>query len=987
MSSHSFSKRALSLAVLLLVFAMPALAQIQSGNVYGTILGAGDNSPLPGVTVTLTGAGAPQVQATDAQGKFRFLGLSPGSYAVKAELEGFSPLEQPNITVNIGRNSNLEMKLQPAFTGIIVVDGGPAEVPLLDSSKLSRSQTVTLADLAKIPSARDPWAVLQSTPGVLTDRINVGGNESGQQSLYAGPGSTCDQSVWSMDGMVITDMSALGSSPTYYDFESFEEMQVTTGGSDASMASGGVTLNMVTKRGTNQWRGSGRYYVDDKNTQGNLSLNRSDLGQAGPWNNDHAQTTFKQGNRIDKNQEMGAELGGPIVQNRLWAWGSYSRQNIDLLTISDFSDKTTLKSWNGKLNAQVTPTNSATAFAFNGDKIKSGRNAGPLRPQETTWNQSGFGPTPTGYKAEDTQILGNDFYVTGMYSVVNGGFQLVPQGGATLAYRDANQVWHNSYLLNQIERPQKQAKLDASNFFNSGQLAHELKYGAAYRTAEQSSLLTWPGGGLELGLGGGPDLLILARESRPKIEADYGSAYLQDTFSAGNLTANVGLRYDRQGGRNLASTAAANPVLPDLLPAANYAGQDAGFTWKTFAPRLGMTYSLGAEKKTLLRASYSRFADQLGTATTGFLNPLGGTAYRYFLTSNNGGPALNPGDLGPEIAPPSGNVNPFTLQPLQSNAVNPRLNAPLTDELLLGAEHALLPDFVVGLNLSYRKTHDILEAERLVFDTANPYDPAYLGSVGREHQRSDYVEADPITVTAPDGHTYTVHYYELRPGVSTRNGFLLRNGDREQEFKGASLTFDKRLSNRWMMRGNVSWQDWKWRIPNHENQDPTDTIGGGIVDGTQVLQGSGTASGPKGNVFINSKWSYSLNGLYQIAPDHPWGFNLAANLTGRQGYPVRYVARVNRATIADNGGSGIDIPVDASPDAFRYPDIHVVDLRVEKELRFSDVGLTLGVDLFNAFNESYVLQRQGVLGRSNSDHVLETLSPRVFRLGARLSIR
>ena len=987
MSSHSFSKRALSLAVLLLTVAMPALAQVQSGNIYGTVTGTGDHSPLPGVTVTLTGAGAPQIQATDAQGKFRFLGLSPGSYAVTAELEGFSPVEKTDVPVNLGRNTNLEMSIQPAIQGEVVnVVGDRHVVPLIDPRSPGPGQTVTLTDLEKVPTARDPWAVLQSTPGVMTDRMNVGGNESGQQALYVGPGSTCDQAVWSMDGMVITDMSALGSSPAYYDFDSFEEMQVTTGGSDAGTATGGVVLNMVTKRGTNEWRGSGRYYVDDKNTQGKLNLSHSELGQTGPWNNDHPQTSFKQGNRIDKNQEAGAELGGPIVRDRLWAWGSYSRQTIDLLTLNDFSDKTTLKDWNGKLNAQISPSNSATAFAFNGDKIKIGRNAGPLRPQETTWNQSAFGATPTGYKGEDTQILGNDFFVTGMYSVVNGGFQLVPEGGAALAYRDADQVWHNSYLLNQIERPQKQAKLDASNFFNSGALSHELKYGAAYRTAEQSSIFTWPGGGLELALGNGVDLLALVREARPKIETNYGSAYLQDTLAAGNLTANLGLRYDRQGGKNLASTAAANPVLPELLPSVSYAGQDAGFTWKTLTPRLGMTYSLGAEKKTLLRASYSRFADQLGTATAGFLNPLAATSYRYFLSSNNGGPVLRPGDLGPEIAPPSGNVNPITLQPLQSNAVSSHLNAPVTDEVLLGAEHALLADFVVGLNLTYRKSHNLLEAERLVFDTDNPYDAAYLGSVGREHQRSDYVEADPITVTAPDGHTYTVHYFELRPGVSTRNGFLLRNGDRSQEFKGASLTFDKRLSNRWMMRGNVSWQDWKWQIPDRENQDPTDTIGGGIVDGTQVLQGSGTASGPKGNVFINSKWSYSLNGMVQIAPARPWGFNVAANLTGRQGYPLRYATRVFRTTVAD-GANGIDVPVDSSPDAFRYPDVHVVNLRAEKEFTFREVGLSLGLDLFNALNESYVLQRQGVLGRGNSDHVLEVLSPRVFRLGARVTLR
>ncbi len=428
-------------------------------------------------------------------------------------------------------------------------------------------------------------------------------------------------------------------------------------------------------------------------------------------------------------------------------------------------------------------------------------------------------------------------------------------------------------------------------------------------------------------------------------------------------------------------------MFPELLPEVHYAGQDAGFTWTTFTPRVGLTYALGAERKTLLRASYSRFADQLGNGTAGFLNPLAGASYRYFLSNNNGGATLDPGDLGPEIAPPSGNVNPITLQPLQSSAVSANLSAPITDEVLLGVEHALLPDFVVGLNVTYRKTHGILDAVRLVFDTDNPYDPAFLGSVGRPSQRSDYVEADPITVTAPDGSTHTVRYFELRPGLSTRNGFLLTNGDREQEFKGASVTFDKRLSSRWMLRGNVSYQDWRWRIPSSENEDPTDTVAGGVVDGTEVLQGAGTASGPKGNVFINSKWSYSLSGLYQVAPDHSWGFNLAANVTGRQGYPIRYVERVFRSSVSDNAGGGLDVPVDSSPDAFRYPDVHVVNLRVEKEFSFRDVGLNLGVDVFNALNESYVLQRQGVLERNNSAHVLEVLSPRVFRLGARVTLR
>ena len=72
-----------------------------------------------------------------------------------------------------------------------------------------------------------------------------------------------------MDGIAITDMAALGSTPTYYDFDMFQEMQVTTGGADVTSATPGVQLNMVLKSGSNTPHGSTRIYFENEDLQSN----------------------------------------------------------------------------------------------------------------------------------------------------------------------------------------------------------------------------------------------------------------------------------------------------------------------------------------------------------------------------------------------------------------------------------------------------------------------------------------------------------------------------------------------------------------------------------------------------------------------------------------------------------------------------------------------------------------------------------------------
>ena len=86
-----------------------------------------------------------------------------------------------------------------------------------------------------------------------------------------------------MDGIPITDMAALGSSPTYYDFDMFQEMQVTTGGADVTTVTPGVGMNFVLRSGTNRWRGSARYYFENDGMQSD-NVSTALIGQIASYN-------------------------------------------------------------------------------------------------------------------------------------------------------------------------------------------------------------------------------------------------------------------------------------------------------------------------------------------------------------------------------------------------------------------------------------------------------------------------------------------------------------------------------------------------------------------------------------------------------------------------------------------------------------------------------------------------------------------------------
>lgn len=1000
-----FSWRAAWAALLISMFvALGAFAQGQTGNIFGTVVGR-DGAALPGVTVTLTGVGAPQTTVTDSQGRFRFVNLSPGTYSLQAELAGFGNATRGGVGVSIGRNADVTLTLNPSVAETITVT---AEAPLLDVRRTGTGATVTKVELEQVPTGRDPWVILQQTPGVLMDRINVGGNESGQQSSYVSKGVTADQTAWNVDGVNITDVGALGSSPTYYDFDSFEEMQITTGGTDVRIQTPGAQVNMVTKRGTNDLNGSARYFMTSGEYQSDPEIPTEASGYLAAVN------------EIDNITDYGLEAGGPIIRDRLWLWGAYSQQQIDLFVAQPvgqtrrYADKTELETYNGKLNAQLGQSNSLSIAAMLGNKIKLGRNVGPSRPPETAWNQDSAYTGPTMWKIEDTHVFGNNLYLTGLYSQVQGGFQLIADNGrgcdtiecgidSEPAFLDLTTgSWGRSFLSYYTERPQDQLRLDGSTFFNTGDLSHELKFGFGYRDAEVLSYSAWPGNqylvfyepaGTPGALGG----TAIFRDSRFTYGVQATDLYVGDTIMLGNLTVQAGLRWDNQEGSIQSGTNPANPLVPDLLPAINFNGSSIGsIEWSSISPRIGLTYALGADKRTLLRAAANRYTDQLGGSTVYGASPLGYNYLYYYFSDVNGNRRVENGELclGQDNDPEPCIANGMNLGLLAWYGLDPNdptapvrrwdpdINPPHTDELLFGVEREIVSNFVLGGTFTWRRLDDFVfgrpEKTRGGEDWYTHADYTNVNSSGQPllaNCAAGDVACGPITGG------YSLPYYVLRPGVAPPTYYVITNRpDYHQTYQGLELTGTKRMANRWMMRASLTLQDWKQHAGDEAYWDPTIQRGGSgtctVCDDADVIQGSGTGSGAKGGIYINSKWAYNLTGAYQVPfVEATIGFNV----TGRQGYPIPYAHRVGTS-------EGFKfLLIDENVTEFRHKDIHNLDLRVAKDFRFGGVGATLSVDVFNVMNEQTILQRNTRLNISTRNRITEMQSPRVFRFGARLT--
>jgi hypothetical protein len=935
------------LAVVFCALAVSARAQVFTGRIDVTVLD-GTGAVLPGVTVTASGP-QNQTMVSDAQGEAHFLNLPAGTYEVKAALQGFADYLNRQVPVSAGAVVPLRVTL--GVQGVAEQVQVAAETPVIEPKRQTVSTNVTMQELQNIPSARDPWVVLQTVPGVVLDRVNVGGSESGQQSNYIAKGATTGDNTWYMDGIPVTDMSALGSSPSYYDFDMFQEMQVTTGGADAVQATPGVQMNFVLKSGSNTPHGSARTYYENTNLQAdNLPADLvASLGGASG-----------KGNRMNKYADYGGELGGPLVKDKLWAWGSFGRTDVNIQTLAGVPDKTKLTDVAAKGQAAFSQALRANFTFFSGNKQKDGRGAGPFNPPETTFIQNG--PSKM-YKGEASYVASNSLFLTVRGAHVNGPFTLTPKGGLDngQVFVDSDGVYHNSNSFSSNDRPQVVFNGDG-NWFHG---RHEVRFGGSVRHYTDDNVTRYAGDFLDIELD--PDGTTIAIPIRPYHQINralYSSLYAGDTISMNRLTLNGSLRFDRTTDSAGAVDVPAHPLVPSVLPGVHAAEVKNAIVWNTLSPRVGLAYAVGEARKTVARASYSAFASQLNATTAGNVSTAS-FAYAYYLAvDDNHDFNIQQNELRRFLF--AKNINP--LDPNQPvNRIDPNFSAPRTHEIMLGIDHELMPNFGVSAAYTWR---------RYVNQLWNQLPP--IGATS-----ADYFVDGHLTGTLPDGSPYDVPYYALGEAAAPLGaGTVTSNRDGyHRSFNGVEVSATKRLSQRWMGRFGFSWNRSReyFDDPSKSIVDPTPITADPQVNGGIVTVP--TAGSSKSQIYLTlPTYQFIANGYYQ----GPWGVNFGANFLLRQGYSEMFFSN----------DVGTDDPVYSTKDIvvipgrigdYRLPAVKSLDVRVEKSFKLQRSQLNFEFDVFNLPNSGTVLGRIYDVSSSKFNRVAEIMNPRIARFGVRVT--
>jgi hypothetical protein len=978
-------------------FARPAAAQVTATGTIDVVVQDEAGLGIPGVAVVAQAADSvtKREAVTDGEGRAALVGLAPSAnYTVTAQLTGFVPARTENVLVRSGQTATVPIALKVG--GVTEQVQVTADSPTVDVTNASTGQDITLQLTESLPTGRSYQSYLQLVPGVLPDDPQTAGNPASKSGLnYSDIGGNLGVSsdnLYYFNGINVTDPVS-GTFGANLNTEIIQEQRVLTGGIPAEyVGTPGLISSVITKAGTNRYTGSANYFFQNSNL---VAENKNSSAEEF--------STF----------DAAGTVGGPILQDRAWFFGSYRRvereDDVTTLDTQQLLRSVTNEQNQGYAKGTWAPTASDTAsFTFLNDPtdISGRRDRNLTNARDRARVQGG-----NNYAANYSRIQGNVLFegalnwhegeVTDLSAIRQTSNTVIFRTADTRTLFDEQLGGFGQDLVDQ--RDTKGVRGTAT--WNVGR--HTVKGGLEWSRNNNFRNTTFIGDEVQWsfqpGLTGITGAQVAAgglsnRRFNPNTPSDF-NGLINTINGLPNRAQFYGL-YDVDGNGTISSAelasrlsfTATNP-LGGVLYARNLetaegpqdtrsdglsffaqdqiqfgrftaniglraeqwkhfatTGEDIfTFDWE-FAPRLSLTYDLLGNGRHKLGAFYGRYYDPIRNNMTNFAGTLTGQVVEEQVFLNN----------------------QWVTYRTRGGAVQqdaffaPTTQTPYTDDTTLQYQVDLGRHMSFETAYTNRRTRDVLEDYDLslyALDVAgNP--SGYPGDINATG--SFWLGLDYFGYAANPGSNFVIA--------------TLEGGKRD--YHGVDLIFRKRYSDNWQALVSYTYN----RAKGNTNSDSNADFQGDVLWlDPRAPFAYATQPGSIPHIF-KAAGSYMTKFDVQLGAAYRWNAGSYASKTfldfGRN-LPIQ---------VADayevNGATEHWIASDAIG-SLQNPSWGQLDLRVEYNRRFADrVGTEFFVDIFNVANNQTSIRNQDLVagaGGTAFGQAIRFNDPRRFFLGARLS--
>jgi hypothetical protein len=964
--------RYLLIISLLAGLVLTAQAQEQTGSIKGKVTDT-EGFPLPGAFVYIDSPAMLDIKTyiTSETGLIQFHNLPAGTYRLTVEMPGFKTVNIEDIIIHVGMS--LRYLIEMEITTIEEETTVKIPSPMGDPESPKTSTIIEESLLRRIPVNRDLHDIITMAPGIISEATFFP-----KTSIIHG--STARANLYAADNMILNDAAGMHL-VTNVNFDTIEEIEIITDGipTQVGLVDGGY-INVVSKSGGNDGSGHARIYHTSEGLASSLTSEQEQSSPDSPFP------------ALDKRLwDFSLSFEGPILQDKLWYF-----MNMRLISQSR---STAFIPWTDPLGKEHNPFDWDNSEKFGFIKLSSqfvpflkvsvlfnyvNRNR-PFHDNYLDWNIT----------ADATRNMDHENLFQGVgilnYTVDQNTFidlkagyfydklpLLIQEnviGEPRYVDRGTGHIW-GSGLLNE-KRVKK--KFHVSAYLTRFQenilgASHELKFGGEYVSSsleysawKQNNLTVYynqgdpylfglntsPASSNDVGKGMVSFLIAAELENGyiPKFELQRLSLILQDTATfAQRFTLNFGIRFDR-------NTSSQNSLLKTQsgLEVSRILGEDlimptasvnpyGGFQispwknmiiWNEFSPRLGFVFDVFGDGKSLFKASYSRYTEQLMLDYAFDLNPFRpASMHSFYWYDENMDATVDDGDA---FVPYPEDYRLYDPEFIQYR-IDPDTTSPHTNEITIGLHQEILADFSVQLTYITKNKKDIYENVLYSPDLEMDWYTTELDTEGwwvpfqTIIPGIDSYKDQPVTVYFPSSDAPLLfERFKNVPELS-------------RKYRGFQIAIKKRMSHNWQLMGSVTLSK------------TTGNIGLGYFTSSGATMAADTP-----NSFVNMKQDSRLD------YDRP----LILKLAGTYGFPFEIYMSffymyasgspwARSVTIFPPPQEGTENTVASlpatvyleSPGTRRTDAFENLNIRIEKEFALSrSKNISLLLDIFNVLGK------------------------------------